>query len=572
MLTPILPYKVTRKKVLPGRDKIRGEIDYLQSRLVYNPVLGLDFSLPSVEIDDKSVSKCKNVKFYNGEIISREGFGTIGGNLPLDSSLVGFKQFFDYSGNQYLISFTTDKAYKYNTSTKNWDDITQVASDFTGDADDFFEADNMYDDDAGTMKFFVTNGVDVPQVWDGTGVFADATVPVTLTKAKYVINFQHHLLYLHNTISGNIMPQRIDWSAQGTPEDFISSGSGNNNLAKGTDFITGAKIFKQNLAILKERSLTIVSYVGGVNPFSFIENAVEDIGCSTGNTACNIFGAALIFLGINNIYIFDGYDCKPIGEKIWKEFSRKINMEYAYKSHAILLEKFNLYLLFVPGVGSTVCNSVWIWDYFKDNWSYWEFDVNVIATNLYKTVESITIGQLTNKIKNLTWKFGDTTIGKSSPNIIFGDDSGNVYEFNTIYKNDNGVAIESNIETKNFILSQEDDNISKYARACQFYLYATGNSIDLYYSIDNGHSWTFIETLELDSSVYGPVISRKIDVTSQRIMFKLENNELDESFNIVSWDIKFIKKDNVVINEFFNKIKTTTLINIKDNEENQIYA
>lgn len=573
MLVPILPYKSIRKKVLPGRKGIRGEIDYLESKLIYNSVLGLDFSLPSVEIDDKSFSKCKNVEFYSGEICKRNGYLELGGDIPLDSSIMGLKQFFDYSGNQYFLAFTTDYSYKYNTTTEEWDDVTKSATVFTGDTDDFFESENMYDDDSATMKFFITNGVDVPQVWNGTGLFADATVPASLTKAKYVIDFQHYLLYLYVTVGGSVFPQKIYWSAQGLPEDFTTSGTGNNNLAKGTDFITGAKIFKNNLVIFKERSITLVSYVGGTNPFSFTENAVEDIGCPTARTACSIFGAAIIFLGNNNVYIFDGYDCRPVGDKIWKEFSSKINMEYIYKAHAVLLEKSNLYLLFAPKVGSTVCNSIWIWNYLKDAWSYWEFDANITSTGLYKSSSALTIGELTEKISNLTWRLGDTAISKSSPNIILGDDSGNIFEFSELTKNDNGVVISANIETKNFILNQEEDKvISKYSRVCQFHLYATGHSIDLSYSIDNGNSWNFVETLELDISNYGPVISKKIDITSQRIMFKLENNTLDETFKIVAYDIKFIKKDNIKIDENFDKVKTINLINVKDNEENQIYA
>jgi len=560
----LLPFKTRRKRFKPGDETE----EYLLSRLVYNPTLGLNYSLPAMEIDDRAVSGCKNVRFYVGEIWKRKGYKTLGGNLPLGGGrIMGFDQFFDYAGKEHLVCYSLTKAYCYNTTIKNWDDITQTGADFSGDEDNFFLSENMYDDSSGSMKYFITNGADAPQVWTGSGKLADATVPTGLTKSDKVTNFQHHLLYLGNTISGNNYPQRIDWSAQGKPEDFTSSGSGNNNLAKSTDWITGSEILKNSLIVFKERSITMVHYVGGVNPFIFEENKIDGIGCSAGKTI-GALGSSLVFLGWDNVYEYNGFNVTAVGDKIQKELINKINPEYINRSHAIIVEELNLYLLFVPTVGSDSCNAVWVWDYLEDNWSYWEFEDAICSTGYYQSSGALTIGQLTDRIKDLDWRFGDRTITSISPITLLGDDAGNVYEFNLLELNDNDVAIDGEIKTKNFFLN----NTGKYARVCQFWIYAIGDSIDLYYSIDNGLTWIFVETLELDGSTYGPVISRDLEITSERIMFKMKNNTLNETFKIRGWDIKYIKKGNVLRSEHLFRVKTNKLINIKDNDFDQIYV
>ena len=62
-------------------------------------------------------------------------------------------------------------------------------------------------------KLLLTNNVDLPQLWTGTGTMSAMTVPTNLTKAKFIENFNNYVMLANCYVSGTSYQTRVYWSA-----------------------------------------------------------------------------------------------------------------------------------------------------------------------------------------------------------------------------------------------------------------------------------------------------------------------------------------------------------------------
>jgi len=515
----------------PYRPK-RNQKYITQKKVVFNLNGGLDFTLPPSLIEERFLSGCKNIYLVDGELTTRPGYNLFGSNLPLDSTIVGFDQFIDYDGSEYLICFTTKKVYKYNKTTTNWDDITDSDGNYTSDVYNKFSTEMIYDDNEGLMKFIATNQTNNIKKWTGSGNWSD--LGGNPNRARFMINFNHYLMLFDLIVSGNRFPQRIDWCDQGLPETWSGGSSGTVNLAKTSDFIMAAEIIKGKLAILKEHSITICSFVGGVDPFVFEEKKIQGIGCIARNTVISR-GTDIVFMGWDNIYSFDGFSCLPIGNKIAPKLFSSLNHSKVDMCCAHLIEELSLYVLLFPKIGSDFPNAAWIWDYKKNVWFYWELANEITYTGYYTSYDTVTIGTLLDKIGTLNWRIGKRGMFDSVPSSLIGDKDGYIYSFDEFEMNDNGTPIRSEIETKSFYLSGPEN----YSKLIETILYAKGNCIEVLTSPDDGLTYNYQGNFFLDSDNILPRSMRKFNQTSEKVMFKFQS---DDYFKFRGMNIQYMQK------------------------------
>ena len=546
--------------LLPFRPKRNEDDDPILKTEVFEIQGGLNFNISPVKLTREQISEAKdsgeflsggkNIYIRNKNIRQRFGYVEFGNEIPLEDDLpvVGIFSVWAYNYTNYLLAFTTERAYQYNTTTHDWEEITDAAEDYSGDIDDVFSLDVIYDDDAGALKYVSTNRVEAVKKWTGTGNWDD--LGGSPNKCKFLKTF-HHYLMLFDVVSGDTRyPQRIDWCTKGAPETWTGGSSGNVHLVKTTDFIIGAEHIKGQLAIFKENSITMCSYVGGINPFEFVEKSVEGIGCKARETIRS-FGdqSKIIFLGEDlNVYVFDGYDCVPVANRIQDKFLDSINPENISRSHAHLIEELNLYLLFVPKVGATYPNSVWVYDYIEDNWNYWEFADNITTTGHYLSAASITIGELTDQIKTFGWRIGSRTIHETKPISLFGDSAGYIYKSDETQLNDNGTAIEAEFETKSYFPAGTE----KFARNISISLYGQGDTVQVHASKDDGKSYVKQGNIILPLKKSGVGFLKTVELTSEKIMYKISNTVLDTYFEIEGWILYAIAKGKKVIEVYLN--------------------
>jgi hypothetical protein len=416
-----------------------------------------------------------------------------------------------------------------------WIDDIRATKCFTGDYLNRFTVDTIYDDTAGALKYVASNGIDNPIYWTGTGNFAD--LGGSPNKGKIIFNFNHHLLIINCIVSGSAAPQRIDWSDLGKPEVWTGGASGNNNLASTSDFIVGVSFLRSQLAILKEVSISLCTYVGGVNPFEFEENKIKTIGCSA-RGSIQPMGDTIMFLGWDDIYVFDGFTTRGIGGKVRNAIMNSINPAKLAAIHSHIIEELGLYILFVPTVGEDYCTKAWVYDYTNDVWfGQWDFSDNITCSGFYQSAGVLTIGECLMKLGSANFKLNARALGSLSPFGLLGTSDGYVMKLEASILNDDGNAIDSYIDTKSYVLS----NIGEYNTIDEVVMYSKGTSLLVHVSDDDGQSFTSKGTITLSVNGESKFL-RNIKFVSDKHMFRFRNLTLDGWFEIFGYDLKYINK------------------------------
>ena len=253
-------------------------------------------------------------------------------------------------------------------------------------------------------------------------------------------------------------------------------------------------------------------------------------------------GETIISLGLDNFYQFDGYANTPIGDAIIVSFLDNINPAYINTMFSHMIRKYNLYLLFFPSVSATVPDSVVVYDYIKNRFfGIWNFATNITAEGYYHASSGITIGGLTMKIGVANFKIGSNISQTIAPYDLLGDSIGYIYRLDESILNDNGVAIDSYIDTKSFM-----PNVGMFSRFVRQQLYAIGTQIETLVSVDDGVNFATQVTTTLKNEESSPSITDPFDITNEKCMFRMRNNELNGWFKLTGMQYHYIEKTDEV--------------------------
>jgi hypothetical protein len=205
-------------------------------------------------------------------------------------------------------------------------------------------------------------------------------------------------------------PSTVHWSQIGEPEgvepDFNAEFRTNDG-----DRITGLRPYSGSLVVTKERSFHRIT---GDNPDNFLLQEVSDqYGCIS-NRAIIQFEDNLYFLDAKGIVEYNGANVKVVSNKVEDIFSR-MNLAAARDNAVAVHFRQNNEIWFGIPVGSTINNTIVVFDYLAQAWTTYE-GLNV--SNLFTAK-----GSLDQKVP------------------FYGGYTGSVSYFGTTLPNDNGSVI-----------------------------------------------------------------------------------------------------------------------------------
>ena len=392
---------------------------------------------------------------------------------------------------------------------------------------------SMLKSDETEKRWIWANGLDGIQTWDGTSIeMVDLGISTpTGFQAELVTEFKSHLMTAITTEAGTTYRQRIRWSDTG---DFTNFASGNASFLDlgGSDFISAITVFRNDyLAVFKEDSIWLVRATGDSDVFD-PDQRIRGVGSPAGRTVAEV-GTNLIFLNNDDVYLFDGVDVKPAGAKDGRDTSpirtalfSQMNQPQIGRSFGIKVEEFKEYWLFIPGPGSTFCNTVWVFDWDLETWTKFTLTDDMQSAGTHTTETTLTIGDLEGNIGNLNFRFGDRTLGASAPNILLGGQSGRVYKYSDATSNENGVAVNAFFDTKDF----EFGNLASQARVTGIDVYKSGDTLKVFYSIDKGQTFVLMGTLTAGSNFDLQQLKFRVPSASQ-VRFRFQNDTVSERFD-----------------------------------------
>lgn len=434
----------------------------------------------------------------------------------------------DFTGYNAVISVCLNVAVDIGAMTVYLDDIRAVDK-FTGDEDNRFSTTVMND------TFIVTNGIDQPQKYTGSGSFSDLTTTLasgSITTSEVVFTFRDHLFLMNNTENAADCPQRVSWTNIGSIEDWTTGTAGYQDLVDDVSWVVSAALLSENSSIIyKERSIIEMTWVGGHTPFRF-KTQVLGTGALSKDSIDSGTGEHMI-VGPDLTYAYKGgTEIEILDDKVKKMMYGRLNREYANRLFVIYIEEDDELQIWIP-TDTAYPDEVWCTDVISEAW--YRKTRTMMCAGYYTEQSSFTIGDLVGSIGDQNWKFGDALTKAYSPITLCGDHNGYIYQLDKVTLNNNGAAITNEFQTPDFVLPDSEHYMNKDMRTMQLIYEAAGQSISTYYSINSGESWNATQgagesTVTL-SSVYANY-QQDFDVTSKKIRFKFLNTSVSSGFKL----------------------------------------
>lgn len=418
---------------------------------------GLIKHLPAYLLPKEGFQDVTNAKFLNG-ILSKVTGWTKFDAQQLTGTVMGIDQFFLSSGSDYLMVLTTTNMYKWNTTTSAFDDLNGTA--FTGNADD-----NPFSTEVGFDLFVCANDKDTIKKWDGAAATfsalagltdverLDGVAPIAVGTAACVRFFKNFFVLLNVTENGTRKPFRVRWSRLGLPENWKNTAAGDGQAGAadiGTvDWIVTAERLGNSLAIYKERSIWLMSYVGLPLIFDFRER-ISGLGIIGPRAIANL-GDEHMFVGNDDIYFFNGDSVEPVGEPIRKFFFNDTNPSYLDKTTIFVIEEDNeAVIAYCSTASSGSYDKALVYNYLEKTWSLRE--IAATAFGYYRRSTDLTWAN-----DSGTWDAPDypgTWDGRdflgNAPINLLGDSSGYIHQMTGGSKDGSAIALSATSKLHDF--------------------------------------------------------------------------------------------------------------------------
>jgi hypothetical protein len=511
----------------------------MKYKSVIPPDQGINKYQPIDIIEDNFWSDCYNMNFGIGYIRKVTGWRPFDTNLSaLGSPIRQIDNYYKYNGNEWLIFCTNNKVYWFNNSTH---ELVEIYSGLTTSDDHQIMTENFGD------NFIITNGLDTPIYWDGV-LSTMAIIPgindmeggITHFQADCLINYKNYLIFGNTTEDGTHFPQRIRWCQLGDMTKWKNNtdgtgGAGWLDLSEGVDWVQNMKLLGDYLIVYKERSIEILSYVGGDDIFS-LRPAVQGTGLLAPKAIIDL-GTEHIFIGPDNIYSFDLIEPKIAGDNISNEFFRLLNPSKADLTTGFFIEEIpEAYFVFVS-VDSPdgYPDKALIYNTDTKAWSI--RDLPMTAFGYYNLQEDRTIDSIEETIDSILWEIDSSTTLANAPINICGDKNGNLYVLDG--HNANGNDIDGYAVTKLYDFG--DPGILKRLMRIQLMISREGPynlevTVGTADNVDEPITWHPPYYMKLDKT-YPPWVD--IDLTARYFIIKFRTQHKDEPFKITGYKMYY---------------------------------
>lgn len=179
-----------------------------------------------------------------------------------------------------------------------------------------------------------------------------------------------HLFFLGGNSTVDSHGQGVSWS--GFLDETLwnggqnGGGSGNVLLRDDNDAITAGSIFGPFVLVFKPRSMYVGVFLGSPQFWQFTRRE-EDRGCVSHNTIGS-FNNMRIWLGDDNVYMFDGNTVQNMADKVLQRFVSQMNPAFAHRAFAVVDRYRRQYHLFLPLTGTSTILKLFTFDLSSGAW------------------------------------------------------------------------------------------------------------------------------------------------------------------------------------------------------------
>lgn len=406
---------------------------------------GLFKNVPRHEVPDGGAFILDDMTIFKGEAQITPGFKRFNVQVLVGSAILLIDELPLETGISHLLALTDDQIRRFNTGTSLFDDITRAAGIYTGGLDDAWVAD-IAPNPAGDLLYIFTNGVDNVQKWDGDVLTLALDLGGGPHVSKAVVEYQNHLLHLNLTEAGTPKPRKLKWSDNGAVETYTGGTSGFLTLFQGADHGVAMFPIGSFLAVYRDRSIHLISFIGA--PFFFGQRQViSGVGLLGPHALLNLDNKH-VFLGNDNVYLFNAIDLEPIGDEIRDELFDTMDPKFANRSLIFLDEARNLMMLVVPTAGSGgIPDTWWCWSLTDGHWSGPVRGRKVTGGGAFQRRVTETWDSSSGSWDTDSGPWDSARTLEAFPVNLFGNEDLRVFEIDSSLVTADGVAVTGRLET-----------------------------------------------------------------------------------------------------------------------------
>lgn len=313
-----------------------------------------------------------------------------------------------------------------------------------------------------------TNGVNVPQRYDGSTVEAIPNLPsggnvICRTMALY----KNHLV-LGNLVEGGVSkPYSVRWNADGDFTNWTTGDAGANALADTRDPIKALAPLADDLIIYRTRSLAAAQHIGlPLEPFSFTQIV---FGESVGGKGIGAVSPLAVypqhdrhyFLSIDGVYEYrGGITIREVSTKIHRGIFGVGGLIDPTKLHRAIVhyadgsdELFVFYT--AAGSSATYPDQMIALDMQqlvaqREVWRRRKFQKQIACVGTRTSGETVRIIDLIGTIAAQIWVIGSGATSQDQPELLIGGPDLQPWLYDFFSTTDDGLVITSSLKTKVF--------------------------------------------------------------------------------------------------------------------------
>jgi len=386
----------------------------------------------------------------------------------------------------------------------------------------------------------ISNGFDNVKRYDGTDCRDIPNLPSSGDCKARIVRVKDNMVLLFYTKEGGTeYPQRVRRSDVGDPTNWSTGTAGYDDLYDSSDRIVAAEELGPYMIIYRENSIVRMEYAGTADYVFYFTPTIMTEGAMSPHSVVNRGGYHLVF-GSTMIYRYEGgFEIYPFGEEISERYygeTRIISDDYRSRVTSVYVSKLDECWWFVPTNGSDYPNEIARYNEVSKSWFIRNPAHELVSgleylSDLVSRSSGVAISWDGITWIDVNWYDGDSIISTLSM-LLCGRDPDTTYKYDIDDQTDNGETIDYYIVTPDLLLSD------KKTRFDSIVLFCKGTSIAVYYSTDQGSTWTKIGEISPGSSYDRKKLFKQI--VADRVRYKIAGNT--PGFGLEWMSVKFIEE------------------------------
>jgi len=424
---------------IQDRQQIRSE--ELYEAALTGPFGGVQSELPLSEIEAYGFADVTNFILRKGAAYTRPGWTALPTlPAPANEPILAIPSFYNVQGALIQCIITPTRLLQFVNG--GWTQINGPA--FGGTSSELFTWDVL------NYKLCFSQGVDIIWIWDG--------VAAAYTQSSAAAPPAQHLaeVGLHLFAVNPAFPNRYYWSGIGDPTDWASYSYGLNDIVNNLGPINGIiKLGEYGYGFHQNGIMQIVPTGIGTAPFSFYPMINTPQGCVAPYSLCRADDQGIefaVYLGIDNVYTFDGSSIQPIGDMPVGSNRQRLGARsriladvltsnpltiYGLVSYTIAGQYFRAYWLVIPNI------AVWVYNFDEANWTRFVYNKKIISIGGFFKNNVIEIMNLVGAIQAQSWT--PATLQQNNPfdGVLLGCSDGTPAYIDFTNYSENGASLTS---------------------------------------------------------------------------------------------------------------------------------